>query len=373
MLTPRGALSSTTTMSQVVPVVLGDRSYQIHIGSGLLAKLDELLKPVVRGKKCLIVSDSTVATIYADACAKAVEKLGVKAGVAVVPAGEGSKSGDQLFELYDAAIANGLDRKSFVVALGGGVVGDLAGYLAASFLRGIQLIQIPTTLLAMVDSAVGGKTGINLPQGKNLVGAFHQPSLVVCDIDVLKSLPRRELVAGLAEVVKYGVIWDAELFSLLERDAEKIAAGDASLLAHFVKRSCEIKAEVVSKDEREDSLRAILNFGHTMGHAIEAVSGYGKFLHGEAISVGMIYAARLSVVLRGFPQADADRLTKLLARFGLSTSAPGLDWDALRKAMGVDKKNTAGKLKFVLAKRIGEVEFGCEVPEELMLETWNRG
>lgn len=368
-------------MSQVVPVVLGDRSYQIHIGSGLLAKLDELLKPVVRGKKCLIVSDSTVAPIYADACAKSVEKLGIKAGVAVVPAGEGSKSGDQLFKLYDAAIANGLDRKSFVIALGGGVVGDLAGYMAASFLRGIQLIQIPTTLLAMVDSAVGGKTGINLPHGKNLVGAFHQPSLVVCDIDVLKSLPRRELVAGLAEVVKYGVIWDAELFSLLEREAEAIVGGDGAagrdarvtLLAHLVKRSCEIKAEVVNKDEREDSLRAILNFGHTMGHAIEAVAGYGRFLHGEAISVGMIYAARLSIALCGFPQTDADRLTKLLARFGLPTSAPGLDWDALRKAMGVDKKNTAGKLKFVLAKRIGEVEFGCEVPEVLTLEAWNRG
>lgn len=364
-------------MSQTVNVSLGDRSYPIHLGTGLLARLDELLKPVVRGKKCLIVTDATVAPLYAEACAASLTKLGISSATAVIPAGESSKSGEQLFQLYDAAIANGMDRKSFIVALGGGVVGDLAGYAAASFLRGIQLIQIPTTLLSMVDSAVGGKTGINLPQGKNLIGAFHQPSLVVCDIGVLKTLPRRELVAGLAEVVKYGVIWDADLFALLEREAEVLVGGAdlevrATLFAHLVKRSCEIKAEVVSKDEREDSLRAILNFGHTMGHAIEAVAGYGKFLHGEAISVGMVYAAKLSVALRGMPQADANRLTNLLARLGLPTSASGLDWAALRRAMGVDKKNTLGKLKFVLAKRIGEVEYGCEVDEELLRKEWDR-
>lgn len=310
-------------MSQTVQVSLGDRSYPIHIGGGLLERLDELLKPVVRGTKCLIVTDSIAGPLYADTCAQALAELGITAATATIPSGEASKSGEHLFKLYDAAIANKLDRKSFIVALGGGVVGDLAGYAAASFLRGIQLIQIPTTLLSMVDSAVGGKTGINLPQGKNLIGAFHQPSLVVCDIDVLKSLPRRELVAGLAEVVKYGVIWDAELFALLEREADKIAAGEPALLAHLVKRSCEIKAEVVSKDEREDSLRAILNFGHTMGHAIEAIAGYGKFLHGEAISIGMIYAAKLSVALRGMPQSDADRLTKLLVRLGLPTNREG--------------------------------------------------
>ncbi len=360
-------------MSKTVPVHLGERSYQIHIGSGLLARLDELLKPVVRGKKCLIVSDSTVDPIYGDACAAAVSKLGVQVGRAMVPSGEASKDGRWLFHLYEKAVEQGLDRKSFVVALGGGVVGDLAGFMAATFLRGVQLIQIPTTLLAMVDSAVGGKTGINLPQGKNLVGSFHQPSLVVCDIDVLKTLPRRELVSGLAEVVKYGVIWDAKLFELLEKNAEKIAGGDAALLKEIVARSCEIKAEVVSKDEREDSLRAILNFGHTMGHAIEAVSGYGFYLHGEAISIGMVYAARLSEVLLGFPPAESERLIALLHKFGLPVSASGITWEPLRRAMAVDKKNTLGKLKFVLAKRIGEVEFGCDVTEDLMQKHWNRG
>lgn len=368
-------------MSQTVAVQLGERSYSIHIGPGLLPRLDELLKPVVRGKNALIVTDTTVAPLYAEACAAAIGRLGVKCSTAVIPAGEASKSSEQLVALWGRAVEAGLDRKCFVVALGGGVVGDLAGFLAASFLRGVQLIQIPTTLLSMVDSAVGGKTGINLPQGKNLVGAFHQPSLVVCDTDTLSTLPRRELVAGLAEVVKYGVIWDPELFALLEREAGTLAGAGASaggtargtLLAQIVARSCEIKAEVVSRDEREDSLRAILNFGHTMGHAIEAVSGYGTFLHGEAISVGMVYAARLSVALRGFPQADADRLTKLLESLGLPVTAPGLAWEPLRRAMAVDKKNALGKLKFVLAKRIGEVEFGCEVTEEVMQRNWNRG
>ena len=360
-------------MSTVIHVELRERSYPIHIGSGLLARLDELLRPVVRGRNCLIVTDATVAPLYAGACADAIAKLGVKCSQAVIPSGENSKSGEQLFRLYEAAVAAGIDRKSFVVALGGGVVGDLAGFLAASFLRGVQLIQIPTTLLAMVDSAVGGKTGINLPQGKNLVGAFHQPSLVVCDIAALKTLPRRELVAGLAEVVKYGVIWDAELFAMIENNAEKIIAGDSELLSQLVARSCEIKAEVVSKDEREDSLRAILNFGHTLGHALEAVAGYGHFLHGEAISVGMVYAAKLSVAFHGMPQSDADRLTKLLVRLGLPVAAPEFAWEPLRQAMGVDKKNTLGKLKFVLAKKIGEVEFGCEVPEDVMQKNRIRG
>ncbi len=357
-------------MTTTVPVHLGDRSYEIHIGTGLLARLDELFKPVVRGKKCLVVTDTTVAPLYAGVCTSALSKLGVTAAQAVIPAGENSKNGEQLFRLYDAAIACGLDRKSFVVALGGGVVGDLAGYAAASFLRGIQLIQIPTTLLSMVDSAVGGKTGINLPQGKNLVGAFHQPSLVVCDIETLKTLPRRELVAGLAEVVKYGVFWDAELFELLERNADQILAGDPALLAKIVARSCEIKAEVVGKDEREEGLRAILNFGHTMGHAVEAVSGYGHFLHGEAVAIGMVYAARISENLKSFPVSGTTRLVALLKKFGLPVGAPELAWEPLRRAMAVDKKGVAGKLKFVLAGNIGEAEFGCETPEDLMRQTW---
>lgn len=356
-------------MTRTVAVDLGERSYRICIGAGLLARIDDQIGPVVKGRNALIVTDSTVGPLYAGICEAAVRRLGVKCATGAIPAGEESKSSGELVALWARAVEAGLDRKSFVVALGGGVVGDLAGFLAASYLRGVQLIQIPTTLLAMVDSAVGGKTGINLPQGKNLVGAFHQPSLVVCDIDALRTLPRRELVAGLAEVVKYGVIWDADLFALLEREAERIAAGDGELLAGIVARSCEIKAAVVSKDEREGGLRAILNFGHTMGHAIEAVAGYGHFLHGEAVAIGMVYAARLSVAVHGFPEADASRLARLLIRLGLPVAAPGLEWEALRRAMAVDKKAALGKLKFVLAKRIGEVEFGCEVPEGLLEKT----
>jgi 3-dehydroquinate synthase len=228
----------------------------------------------------------------------------------------------------------------------------------------------------MVDSAVGGKTGINLPHGKNLIGAFHQPSLVVCDIGVLKTLPRRELVAGIAEVVKYGVIRDTQLFELLEKNAAELSGGEGgsagtALLAEIVARSCAIKAEIVGKDEREEGLRAILNFGHTLGHALEAVAGYGHFLHGEAVAVGMVYAARLSVALHGMPPPDAARLEKLLARLGLPVAAKEFSWEALRHAMGVDKKGVMGKPKFVLARKIGEVDFGCDVPEDALLAAWN--
>lgn len=357
-------------MSTTIHVPLGDRTYPIHIGNGLLSRFDELLKPVVRGRKALIVTDSTVGPLYANACQDAIARLGLDVAVATVPAGEASKNSTELAGLWEKAVVAGLDRKSCIVALGGGVVGDLAGFAAASYLRGVQLIQIPTTLLAMVDSAVGGKTGINLPQGKNLVGAFHQPSLVACDIGSLTSLPRRELVAGMAEVVKYGVIRDAELFAYIEAHAERVLAGDPQVLAKLVARSCEIKAEVVGKDEREDGLRAILNFGHTMGHALEAVAGYGHFLHGEAIAVGMVYAARVSEALLHFPAAETQRLISLLKKLGLPVAAPEFAFEPLRRAMGVDKKTSLGKLKFVLARRLGEVEFGCEVTDDLLARTW---
>lgn len=357
-------------MSQTIQVQLGERSYPIHIDGGLLARLDELLLPLVRGRKALIVTDSTVGPLYARFCTAAIERVGITCTLATIPAGEASKNAEQLVGLWEKAVQAGLDRKSIIVALGGGVVGDLAGFAAASYLRGVQLVQIPTTLLAMVDSAVGGKTGINLPQGKNLVGAFHQPSLVACDIGVLKTLSRRELVAGMAEVVKYGVIWDADLFARIEQQVDRILAGDADVLSYLVARSCEIKAAVVGKDEREEGLRAILNYGHTMGHALEAVSGYGHFLHGEAIAVGMVFAAKLSTALKGFPAGETDRLVALLRRLGLPVAAPEFTIEPLRRAMAVDKKTSLGKLKFVLAKRLGEVEFGCEVGDELLASIW---
>lgn len=358
-------------MSRTVQVELGPRSYSIHIAPGLLPHLGELIPSGLHGRNSLLVTDATVAALYADRVAHALTGLKCPNGRAVVPAGEASKDGRWLFHLYDKAIEQGLDRKSFVVALGGGVVGDLAGYAAASYLRGLPYVQIPTTLLAMVDSAVGGKTGINLPQGKNLVGAFHQPATVICDLDVLRSLPRREFVSGLAEVIKYGVIQDPALFDYLERQAEAILAGESDVLAHLVARSCEIKAAVVGQDEREEGgLRATLNFGHTAGHAIEAVSGYGHYLHGEAIAIGMVYAARVSAELTGLPPRDVQRIARLCARFGLPTAVPECPWQPIRMAMGVDKKSSGGKPRFVLAEAIGRVRHGVEVTEDLLQVAW---
>ncbi len=346
---------------QMVRVELGERSYDIVVEAGALQRLPDLLRERgLAATKGLVITDSHVEPVYAAG-------LGVPYPVATVPAGEASKSGEQLFHLYDEAIRAGLDRKAIVIALGGGVVGDLAGYVAASYMRGLRFVQVPTSLLAMVDSAVGGKTGINLPQGKNLIGAFHQPQLVVCDLDVLKTLPERELRAGLAEVIKYGIIYDAEFFAYLEEHIADALTLDQDVLAHLVARSCEIKADVVRQDETESGLRAILNFGHTLGHAIEAVAGYGKYLHGEAIAIGMIYAARLS----GLPAEQLERIEALICRAGLPVRAPELAWDDLRQAMSVDKKSESGLPKFVLAREIGRVEFGVAVEEMYLAEVWH--
>jgi 3-dehydroquinate synthase len=257
-----------------------------------------------------------------------------------------------------------LERKSFIVALGGGVVGDLAGFVAAGYLRGISFVQVPTTLLAQVDSSVGGKVGVNLTAGKNLVGAFYQPRLVLCDLDTLTSLPRREYRAGLAEVIKYGIIYDAGLFGRLERDLRKLLRREPKTLAAIVARCCEIKAEVVRQDEHEGGLRAILNFGHTVGHALEAISHYGKYLHGEAISIGQVAAAKLSAETLGLPAADVERITELFRRAGLPTSVrlSASQKKKLFAAMNLDKKVVGGEIKFVLARKIGSVEFGQKVP-----------
>jgi 3-dehydroquinate synthase len=344
----------------MVRVELGERSYDIVVEAGAIKRFAALLgERGLDAAKGLVITDDNVGPIYAAG-------LGVNYPVATVPAGEASKSGEQLFRLYDEAIRAGLDRKAVVIALGGGVVGDLAGYAAASYMRGLRFVQVPTSLLAMVDSAVGGKTGINLPQGKNLIGAFHQPQLVVCDLDVLKTLPERELRAGLAEVIKYGIIYDAEFFAYLEQYIADALTLDQNVLVHLVSRSCAIKADVVRQDETESGLRAILNFGHTMGHAIEAVAGYGKYLHGEAIAIGMIYAARLS----GLPAEQLERIEALIRRTGLPVHAPELAWDDLRRAMSVDKKSESGLPKFVLAEAIGRVAFGVAVDEGRLKDVW---
>lgn len=360
-------------MSRTVHVDLGDRAYDIHIGGAM--DVGAVLSGG-KGGRALIVSDDHVDPLYGARCEQALRSHGVEATRVTVPAGEGSKDLKFVQEIYGHAIRAGLERSSVMVALGGGMVGDLTGFAAATFLRGIRFIQVPTTLLAMVDSAVGGKTGVNLEQGKNLVGAFHQPVEVVADLTTLSTLPDREYRSGLAEVVKYGVIWDAVLFSQLEEQVQKLLGRDLAFLETVVGRCCEIKAEVVAMDEREAGVRAILNFGHTVGHAVELVAGYGKALHGEAVSAGMAFAAELSVAEKGFPAESSRRVRDLLQQLGLPVEPArlvgGRPWRDIRAAMGTDKKVRQRAPRFVLAQRMGSVVLGCEVAEGVLETTWDR-
>lgn len=349
-----------------VQVPLGDRSYTIHVGNGLLPKIGDHCRRLKLGERCAILTDTNVGPKYADQLVRALKMAGFVPNLVTVPAGESSKSLKVLGECYDQLAIKRLERRSFVIALGGGVVGDLAGFVAATYLRGIPFVQVPTTLLAQVDSSVGGKVGINLKAGKNLVGAFHQPRAVLCDLDTLATVPDREFKSGLAEVVKYGVIKDAELFKRLEKDLDKVLKRDANTLIHVISRCCALKAEVVGADEKETSgLRATLNWGHTIGHGLEAISGYHEYLHGEAISLGQVAAARLSSRMIGFPEKDAERIRTLLARCGLPVTVklPAKKREALFDAMRLDKKVSLGEVKFVLAKGIGEVITGQRVPD----------
>ena len=358
---------------RIVRVPLGNRSYDIQIGTDLLARLGRQCARLVPGRRCAIISDTNVAPRFGAKARAALTKAGFAPTLITLPAGETAKSLGTVGDCYHQLAAQRLERKSFIVALGGGVVGDLAGFVAATYLRGIAFVQVPTTLLAQVDSSVGGKVGLNLKAGKNLVGAFHQPRLVLCDLDTLASLPMREFRAGLAEVIKYGIIYDAGLFRRLERDLPKLLRRDPRTLAAVVARCCEIKAEVVRQDETESGLRAILNFGHTVGHALEAVSRYGKYLHGEAIAIGQVAAARLSAQVLGLPARDVQRIQDLLERAGLPTqvrlNAP--QRQNLLAAMRLDKKVSGGEIKFVLARRIGAVEFGHQVPSAMIEQTLN--
>ncbi len=348
---------------RIVRVSLGSRSYQIKIGSGLLASLGAECRRLELGRRCALVSDRNVAPLYSKTAQSALAKAGFEALPITVPAGETAKSLKTVQACYDQLAAHRLERKSFIVALGGGVVGDLAGFLAATYLRGIPFVQVPTTLLAQVDSSVGGKVGVNLKAGKNLVGAFYQPRLVLCDLDTFKTLPDREYRSGLAEVIKYGIIYDAALFRRLERQLPGLLKRETNAVAAVVARCCAIKAEVVGQDETEGGLRAILNFGHTIGHGLEAISHYGKYLHGEAISIGQVAAAKLSSQVMGLPVSEVERVRDLLARAGLPTrvSLRAKEREQLLNAMKLDKKVSGGEVKFVLARRIGRVEFGQSV------------
>ncbi|MBI3871227.1 MAG: 3-dehydroquinate synthase [Verrucomicrobia bacterium] len=348
---------------QIVPVKLGRRSYAIHIGARLVAGLGCSYAELGLGSRCAIITDSRVGPLYAKQVVRSLRSVDVDAVTIAIPSGEAAKSLKNVDRCYRQLAAHRLERKSCVVALGGGVVGDLAGFVAATYLRGVPFVQIPTTLLAQVDSSVGGKTGVNLKAGKNLVGAFHQPRLVLCDLATLRTLPPREFRSGIAEIIKYGIIYDPDLFAFLEREMPRILRRQEKPLAHIIARSCAIKAEVVSQDETESGLRAILNFGHTIGHAIEAISGYGRYLHGEAISIGQVKAATLSARLAGLPASDVDRIRSLFEASGLPTT---IRLNAAQKrrllaAMRLDKKVSDGEIRFVLARRIGEVVWGQRV------------
>jgi 3-dehydroquinate synthase len=352
----------------------GDTPYTIHIGPRLIHQGPALARHV-RGRHVLLVSDSTVAPLYAGAVREALHaaRPELAIGTFILPAGEASKTLTHFGHAIDAFATLGATRDACVFALGGGVVGDLAGFAAACWMRGVDCVQLPTTLLSMVDSSVGGKTAVDIPQGKNLVGAFHPPRAVFADTDALLSLPPRELRAGLAEVIKYGAIRDPLFFQWLESEREALLAGDATALAQAIARSCEHKAEIVERDPLERGERALLNLGHTFGHAIETEQGYGSpdndnLNHGEAVAVGMVLAARLSTALGLAEAADGERLTRLLADYGLPTAIPpGLDPAALLARMRLDKKNVAGRLRLVLWRGIGRAEVVPEVDEAAVL------
>ena len=355
-------------MSQSIPVSLGARSYRVEVGDGLLSSSD--LSAQVPGRHALIVTDENVAPLYLAGVQSALSAKRVH--TVVLPAGEQEKTLDRFAQLMQALSTLGASRDVTVIALGGGVIGDLAGFAAACWMRGVRFVQLPTTLLAMVDSSVGGKTAVDLPGGKNLVGAFHQPAAVIADTRTLSTLPDRELRAGLAEVLKYGAIGDPGFFAWLEAHADALLARDGAALETAIATSCRHKAGVVARDETEQGERMLLNFGHTFGHAIETEQAYGGLLHGEAVALGMLLAARLSARLGRAPMADADRLQALLERFGLPTTLPtGLSPPALLERMRLDKKAVSGRLRLILWRELGHAEVVADIPESAIVAVFS--
>jgi 3-dehydroquinate synthase len=347
--------------THVLEVALGERSYPIHIGRSIAGD-PALYAPHVTGRGAVVVTSETVAHLHADKVEEALRRAGANTLRIVLPDGEANKTWQVLDGIYEALLRAQADRSTVMVAVGGGVVGDMTGFAAATYQRGVAHLQVPTTLLAQVDSSVGGKTAINHPLGKNMVGAFHQPAAVIADTEVLDTLPPRELAAGLAEVLKYGAIADAAFLGWIEKNAEALRARDPVALAHTVRRSCEIKAEIVAADEREAGVRALLNFGHTFGHAIETASGYGTWLHGEAVAAGMVMAARFSARLGRIPGAAADRLGATVARLGLPAVPPKIGVDSWLELMGRDKKNLHGRITLVLLDEIGRAAVVRDAP-----------
>jgi 3-dehydroquinate synthase len=360
-------------MATTIHVALEERSYDIEIGRGNLARAADFLgQRLPKCRHAAVITDENVARVQAAAAVKAIGAGGLKCDLLTVPAGEASKCVNQAERLWNELVRLKVDRQAAIVAVGGGVVGDLAGFVAATFARGLPLVQFPTTLLAQVDSSVGGKVGINLPAAKNIIGAFWQPAGVLIDLDVLSTLPEREYRSGLAEVVKYGVILDADFFEYLERHAAALCSREPEVLEKVIARSCQLKASVVERDEREvTGQRAVLNYGHTFCHAIETVTGYGRYLHGEAVAIGMDCAARLAAELDRIDDSLTRRQRKLLEALGLPVTMERLSVDALMAAMQRDKKAAQGRLRLVLPSRLGHVELVDGVADELVRKVWN--
>lgn len=347
---------------------LGAKSYNIHIGNGLLNRVGELLGEISGSSRAMLITNPTVGGLYGKTVAESLENAGISPLMAEIPDGEEYKSLSTAERLYDLAYTGELDRKTPIIALGGGVVGDLAGFVSATYLRGVPFVQVPTTLLAQVDSSVGGKVAVNHPRGKNIIGAFYQPSVVIADLTALKTLDPREIRAGMAEVIKYGVIADGKFFGWLEENLEKAMGLDPDLLEQIVNVSCRIKASVVQEDETEQGRRAILNFGHTVGHALESLTGYSVYKHGEAVAVGMMAAASISEKMGLMAGRDKYRLKTLLERAGLPVEVPGgLDRKEMLLSMRRDKKVISSRLTFVLPQSIGSVSIVRDVDEDLIL------
>jgi 3-dehydroquinate synthase len=351
---------------RTLTVNLGERSYPIHVGEDLLRQTGDFLRQAGLGEKVGIITDAKVAGFYLKPVEDSLRQAGFTVAVVSLAEGEKQKNLESIATIYDRLVSERFERGSFLLALGGGVVGDMTGFAAATFLRGIPYVQAPTTLLAQVDSSIGGKTGVNHREGKNLIGAFYQPRLVLIDVAVLRSLPPRDLAAGLAEVIKYGIIADPDLFARLEAELENLLRLNVAPLTEVVANSCAIKAGVVAKDERESDVRAVLNFGHTVGHALESLTGYDEFLHGEAVAIGMIQAAAISVRQGCCDRESFERIRRLVSKAGLPTEIPpGVELQELIQHMETDKKSTAGKIKFVLCEGIGKTRFHSLSPSEI--------
>ena len=356
-------------MTSVISVPLPQSPYEIVTNPGNLPKLGEYLTRLKLGKKILLLSNPEIFDYYGETTLNSLKKSGFEVSVHLIPAGETNKTLEAIAKIYDTALEKRLERSSTMVALGGGVVGDMTGFAASSWLRGINFVQVPTTLLAMVDASIGGKTGVNHPQGKNLIGAFYQPRLVFIDPFVLKTLPEREFRAGMAEVIKYGIIWDADLFEQLEqaKSLKNLADLPESLLEMIITRSCQAKVDVVSQDEKESGIRAILNYGHTLGHAVESLTGYSQVNHGEAVAIGMVAAGKIAVKMGLWNEKDAQRQMVLIEKMGLPTQIPSyLDPNTIIDILQNDKKVKAGKVRFILPTAIGKVIITDEVTTEIL-------